>query len=330
MKVVDGMKWKIGNVEIANQVVVAPMAGVTNQAFRLIVKEFGAGLIYTEMISDKGLGYNNQKTLGMLSITDEEKPISLQIFGSDVSSLVEAAKRIDIETNADIIDINMGCPVTKVIKSDSGSKLLLEPLKVYEIVSSIVASVSKPVTVKIRSGWDLSNVNAVEVAKQIERAGASAIAIHGRTKSQMYSGEANWDIIRQVKEAVNIPVIGNGDILTPYDALKMLEETKCDAVMIGRGILGNPWIIKQTVDYLETGVFNETILVEEKKEWLFKHFEKLIQLKGEKIAVLEMRSHGPWYLKGLKNASLTKNKIANAKTEKELRKILNEFFSELT
>ncbi len=323
------MKWKIGSIEFANQVVIAPMAGVTNPAFRKIVKEFGAGLIYTEMVSDKGLGHNNIRTREMLRVENDEKPISLQIFGGDIESLVAAAMIIDQDTNADIIDINMGCPVPKVIRSDAGAKLMKEPQKVFDLVKTIVSKVKKPVTVKIRSGWDHDHITAVEVAINAANAGASAIAVHPRTRTQMYEGKSDWSIIKAVKEAVKIPVIGNGDILTPEDAKRMLEETGCDAVMIGRGVLGNPWLVKQTIDYLETGHYEKQIPLDEKKAYIFKHLDQLIVDRGEKVAVLEMRGHTAWYLKGLKNASYAKNLIMQAKTADEMRHIVNEYFNRL-
>ncbi|QWB99983.1 tRNA dihydrouridine synthase DusB [Mycoplasmatota bacterium] len=319
----------IGNIKLKNQVIVAPMAGVTNLAYRIILKDFGASLIYTEMISDKGLMYDNKKTHDMVEVIDENKPISLQLFGSEVDSMVKAAKYIDQYSNADIIDINMGCPVTKVVKSGAGSALMKTPNLAFKIVEEIVKNVKKPVTVKIRKGWDHQSINAVDFAKGLEKAGADAIAIHGRTRSDMYTGHADWQIIKKVKEAVSIPVIGNGDILTPEDAKRMIEETGVDAIMIGRGILGNPWLIQQTVEFLETGSYQKEIDLETRKKYIFMHLEKLINLKGEKIAVLEMRSHGAWYIKGLPNASRVKNKIVNCHTSEEIKKILNEYFNSI-
>jgi nifR3 family TIM-barrel protein len=328
MRVVD-MKWKIREIEFKNQVVVAPMAGVTNQAFRLIAKQFGAGLLYSEMVSDKGLDYGNKKTLGMLVVDPLERPLAMQVFGGDAESMVEAAKMIDQKTDADIIDINMGCPVNKVVKNEAGSKLMQNPEKVYEIVRAIVSAVKKPVTVKIRSGWDSTHINAVEVAQKAEAAGASAIAVHGRTRSQMYSGKADWKVIKAVKEAVHIPVIGNGDVTTPEEAKRMLLETGCDAVMIGRGLLGNPWLVKQTVDYLETGTYESVIPLSEKRAQILEHLNNLSTLKCEKIAVLEMRTHASWYIKGLKNAGAAKDQINRAKTMTDLSRIINEYFDAL-
>ena len=245
------MEWKIGNITIKNQVVLAPMARISNSAYRRICKEMGCGLVYAEMVSDKAIMYGNQKTLDMLKMTDEERPLAQQIFGTDVDSFVKAAIYVYENMHPDIIDINMGCPVPKVaLRAQAGSALLKNPDKIFEIVKAVVEAVPIPVTVKIRSGWDYEHINAVEVAKIIEKAGASAICVHPRTRSQGYSGKADWNIIRQVKESVLIPVIGNGDIKTPMDAKRMLSETHCDAIMIGRGVLGNPWLIKNTLRYL--------------------------------------------------------------------------------
>lgn len=323
------MRWNIREIEIKNQVVVAPMAGVTNQAFRLITKDFGAGLLYSEMVSDKGLGYNNKKTLAMLAIDNEEHPLSMQVFGSDALSMVEAAKMIDQSTTADIIDINMGCPVNKVIKNESGSKLMQNPDKVYEIVKAMVDAVKKPVTIKIRSGWDSDHINAVEVALKAEAAGASAIAVHGRTRAQMYTGKADWSIIREVKKAVKIPVIGNGDITTPEEAKRMLEETGCDAVMIGRGLLGNPWLVKQTIEYLETGTYEKEIPLSKKRAQILDHMQRLASLKCDRAAMLEMRTHAAWYIKGLYNSGHAKGLINQAKTVEEMTNIINQYFDEL-
>ena len=317
---------KIGNVEIENNVVLAPMAGICNSAFRRIIREMGAGLIYAEMISDKALVYENQKTEDMLYMTEYERPISQQIFGSDKESFIEAAKIIYEKMKPDIIDINMGCPVPKVaVSAQAGAALLKNPEKIYEIVKGIKEAVPIPVTVKIRSGWDNKSINAVEVAKVCEKAGASAICVHPRTRSQRYEGTADWNIIKEVKEAVNIPVIGNGDIKTVYDAKRMIEETNCDAVMIGRASLGNPWLIRDIVNYLNNGIEPTTISKEERIDMCFKHLNYLLEFKREKTAVLEMRSHIAWYLKGLEGANDVKRKIFVSNTKEEVINILNEF-----
>ena len=324
-----GLMFKIGNVEIKNNVVLAPMAGISNSAYRTIIKEMGAGLIVAEMVSDKAIMYGSKKTVDMLYMTDFERPISQQIFGSDKDSFVIAAKYIYENMKPDIIDINMGCPVPKVaISSQAGSALLKDPNKVYEIVKAVVDSVPIPVTVKIRSGWDENSINAIEIAKVIESAGASAITIHPRTRSQGYSGRANWDIIKQVKERVNIPVIGNGDINTCYDAKRMIDETGCDAIMIGRGALGNPWLIKECVDYLEKGIEPKDVSLEEKINMIKKHLDLLIKTKPYKVAMLEIRSHAAWYLKGLPNAKELKENVFKTKTKEELIELLDNYLTE--
>lgn len=318
--------WKIGNVEIKNRVVLAPMAGISNTSYRKIIKSMGAGLIYAEMVSDKALVFDNKKTFDLLKMSEEERPIAQQIFGSDVTSFVESAKIVEQTMHPDIIDINMGCPVPKVaVRAQAGSALLKNPKKVYEIVSAVVNTVNVPVTVKIRSGWDEKNINAVEIAKEIERAGASAIAVHGRTRAQGYSGKADWNIIKEVKEAVSIPVIGNGDVMSCYDAKKMLEETGCDAVMIGRGVLGNPWLIKECVDYLEDGTLPQEVSFLEKVDMMKKHYELLLNDKTEKQALLEIRSHIIWYLKGMPQSKEIKNKICQSKTSEEMFNIINDY-----
>ena len=322
--------FKIGNIELKNRVILAPMAGICNSAFRKIIKEMGCGLIYAEMVSDKAIMYENEKTIDMLYMTESERPISQQIFGSDKESFVIAAKRIYETMKPDIIDINMGCPVPKVaLRSQAGSALLKSPEKVREIIKAVVASVPIPVTVKIRSGWDSNRINAVEIAKIAEEAGASAIAVHPRTRSQQYSGMADWNIIKEVKKNVSIPVIGNGDIKSCYDAKRMLDETKCDAVMIGRGVLGNPWLIKECVDYLEFGKEPVKVTDMEKIDMIEKHLNNLLELKPEHIAVKELRSHAAWYLKGIKNSVEVKKLIFKSTTKDEINKILNDFRKEL-
>ena len=305
-----------------NPIVLAPMAGVCNAAFRLTVKEFGAGLVCAEMVSDKGIVYKNEKTLNMLYIDEREKPLSLQIFGGEKESLVEAAKFVDKNTNADIIDINMGCPVPKITKVDAGAKWLLDPDKIYEMVSAVVDAVDKPVTVKMRMGWDENHVYAVQNAQAVERAGGKAVALHGRTRVQMYEGTSNWDIIREVKQSVNIPIIGNGDVHTPQDAKRMLEETGCDGVMIGRAALGDPWMIYRTVKYLETGELMNEPLAREKIDVCMLHLDRLIDLKNENIAVREMRKHAAWYLKGIPGNGSVRNAVNECNTREELAELL--------
>lgn len=319
------MKWKIGNVEIENQLVLAPMAGITNEAFRSICKEMGAGLVVCEMISDKALSFHNAKTIKMTGVSQNEHPLSMQIFGADKETLVYAAKWIYENTDADIIDINMGCPVNKVAKrAGAGSSLLRDPNKVYEITKAVVEATPLPVTVKIRIGWDENNINAVENAKMIEKAGACAIAVHGRTRAQMYSGHANLDVIKDVVEAVNIPVVGNGDIVDGPSALHMLEYTGCKAIMIGRGALGNPWIFKEINAYFAGEEFKRPSK-EEIYNMIVDQYERLLKLKGERLALLEMRSHGGWYLKGMQGSAQIKNKANQALSFEEVKKILKEY-----
>ena len=322
--------WKIGNITIKNRIVLAPMAGISNTSYRKIIKEMGAGLIYAEMVSDKAICFSNEKTFDLLKMSEEERPIAQQIFGSDKESFVKAAKVIEEQMHPDIIDINMGCPVPKVaVRAQAGSALLKDPDKVYEIIAAVVEAVNVPVTVKIRSGWDEKHINAVEIAKKCEAAGASAITIHGRTRAQGYSGKADWNIIKQVKEAVSIPVIGNGDVISCYEAKRMLDETNVDAVMIGRGVLGNPWLIKECVDYLNDGTEPKEVSFIDKVQMMRKHYELLTQDKNEKLALLEIRIHIIWYLKGMPQSKEIKNKICQSKTTEDMFNIIDEYYNYL-
>lgn len=322
--------WKIKNVEINGKIVVAPMAGISNMTFRRICKSMGASLVVAEMVSDKAITYGNEKTFELLRMNDDERPISQQIFGSDVKSFVEAAKIVEEKMKPDIIDINMGCPVPKVaVKNQAGSALLKNPVKVGEIIKAVVGAVNVPVTVKIRSGWDQSSINAVEIAKIAEANGASAITVHARTRAQGYAGKADWNIIKEVVNAVDIPVIGNGDVVSCYDAKKMLDETGCSAVMIGRGLLGNPWLIKECVEYLESGKLPEVIDYNEKIDMMEYHLNKLCEDKTEKQAVLEIRNHLLNYLKGLPENKEVKNQVCRCKSRLEIIKVLENYRNEL-
>lgn len=317
--------WKIGNVEIKNQIVLAPMAGYTSSTYRTICKKMGAGLVVSEMVSDKALIYDSKKTFELLKFKKSERPIAIQIFGGDPESMGRAAKIVEDAVHPDIIDINMGCPVPKIaLKSKAGSSLLKDPELVRKIVQNVVKSVSIPVTVKIRIGWDDKHINATEIAKVCESAGASAIFVHGRTRSQGYSGHANWDVIRKVKESISIPVIGNGDINSCYDAKRMLTECGCDAVMIGRATLGNPWLIKECIDYLENNIEPKEVSLDEKVKMMKEHLEANIKEKGEKIGILEMRTILMYYLKGLPHTKNLKLKICKSETKEELNKIIDE------
>ena len=318
---------KIGNVETDNNIFLAPMAGITDLPFRLICKENGAGLVYSEMVSAKALLYGDEKTKLLLKTCKEERPLAVQIFGSDVEAIGFAAKYVS--EFADIVDINMGCPAPKVVKNGDGSRLLQNLDKVKEIVESAVKNSKVPVTVKMRIGWDFDSIVAVDAAKIIENAGASAIAVHGRTRSQYYSGQADWNIIKQVKDAVSIPVIGNGDLRTKEDVKKAFEKYNVDAVMIGRGAFGNPWLFREAVTYMKDGRCDFKVSNEEKLETILKHIDLEVQEKGEFIAVREMRKHISAYTKNLPNSSVFRSKINTLDTREEVEECLKEYFKEI-
>ena len=312
---------KIGNLELENNVFLAPMAGVTDLPFRILCKEMGCGLVYSEMVSAKGILYDNKNTTELLEIDPKERPVAVQLFGSDPEILGAMAKKIE-QYPIDIIDVNMGCPAPKIVKNGEGSCLMKTPELVGKIVKSLVESQSKPVTIKFRKGFDDDHINAVEIAKIAEANGASAVAVHGRTREQYYSGKADWDIIKQVKAAVNIPVIGNGDVFTPQDAKNLFEHTGCDAIMVGRGAQGNPWIFKRILHYLETGELLPEPTAEERVEKALRHAQMLIDYKGEYIGVREMRKHMAWYMKGLPGAAELRGKLNYAENMAELEALL--------
>lgn len=308
---------QIGNVILENNLILAPMAGVTDLPFRLLCKEQGAGLLCMEMISAKAIYYNNKNTEALMEIDAKEHPVSLQLFGSDPDIISEMAKRIE-ERPFDILDINMGCPVPKVVNNGEGSALMKQPKLVEEILTKTVKAIKKPVTVKIRKGFDDHSVNAVEIARIAEGCGVSAIAVHGRTREQYYAGKADWDIIRRVKEAVSVPVIGNGDITCAQDAIRMKEETGCDGFMIGRGAQGNPWIFRQISEYLATGTEPEKPSVEEVVSTLLRHARMLIAVKGEYTGIREIRKHAAWYTSGYKNSARLRGRINEIETYPQL------------
>ncbi len=312
---------KIGNAELENRYILGPMAGVTDLPFRLLCREQGAGLLCMEMVSAKAIYYNNRNTESLLEIHPDERPVSLQLFGSDPKIMSEMAKRIEERPFA-ILDINMGCPVPKVVKNGEGSALMKNPKLVYDIVSAVVKAIEKPVTVKIRKGFDDDHVNAVEIAKIIEEAGASAVAVHGRTREQYYSGRADWDIIRQVKEAVSIPVIGNGDVTSPQKAEELVRQTGCDGIMIARGAEGNPWIFSEMIAYEETGIVPPRPDKDAVREMMLRHARLQLQYKGEFCGIREMRKHVAWYTKGLKGAARLREKVNAVESLEELENLL--------
>ena len=318
------MSFKIGNVEIKGKLVLGPMAGVTDLPFRMLCKEQGADLIYTEMVSAKGIMYNNKNTIPLLEVKEEERPVALQLFGSDPVILSEMAKKIE-HRNFDILDINMGCPVPKVVNNGEGSALMDNPKLIGEIVKKVSSAIEKPLTIKIRKCFNEEKLNAVEIAKIAEDNGAAAIAIHPRSRSQYYSGKADWDVIAKVKENVSIPVIGNGDIFTPYDAERMIQHTNCDAIMLARGVRGNPWLFKQVKTYFETGEILEKPSMQELTETIIRHASMQVDFKGEFMGIREMRKHVGWYTNGYPNATKLRAKANEMETLDDLISFLNEW-----
>ncbi len=314
-------KLKIGNVELENNLILAPMAGVTDLPYRLICRKMGCGMVVTEMVSAKAILYKNKNTKTLLEVREEERPAAVQLFGSDQEIMGEIAAQIE-DGPYDIIDVNMGCPVPKIVGNGEGSALMRDPKKVEQIITSMVRHVKKPVTVKFRKGFNDASVNAVEIARIAEGCGAAAVAVHGRTREQYYSGKADWDIIRQVKEAVKIPVIGNGDVFGPEDAKAMLEETGCDGVMIARGAKGNPWIFSRTLHYLETGEVPLGPSVKEIRDMILYHGRLLAEYKGENMAMREMRKHMAWYTAGLPHSAALRNEINQIETLEEMEQLL--------
>ena len=319
-------KLTIGGLVLANPVILAPMAGVTDLPFRLLCKESGCGLVVSEMISDNALLFDNDRTLEMLRMEPAERPVAMQIFGSNPELMAQAAQKVEA-AGADIIDINMGCPAPKIVKNGEGSALMRKPELAQRILRAVVAAVQVPVTVKIRKGWSEQEVNAVELALLAEEAGVAAVAVHGRTREQFYEGKADWQIIREVKEALSIPVIGNGDVWSPADAARMLEQTGCDGIMVGRGCQGNPWLFRDILAYLQTGVVPPAPSLEERRRFILRHLDMLMSLKGEYVAVREMRRHAAWYTKGVRGAARWRQMLNQALCRDDFERLLEEMLA---